>query len=228
MNVTVVIPTLNEAGAIGDLVKDLQRQPVAEIIVVDNASTDGTADAAARAGARVIREPLRGYGHACAAGVAAARGNDVFVFIDGDYSFLPSEMPALLAPLEQGRADLVLGSRTWGHIAPGSMPAQQRFGNWLGAQLLRLLYGAPVTDLGPYRAITRDLLSTLDMREMTYGWHIEMIAKAARRRARIVEAPISYHARRAGVSKVSGTVRGSLLAGYYILTIVFRYAWVNR
>ena len=228
MNVTVVIPTLNEAGSIGDLVKDLQRQPVADIIVVDNDSTDGTADAAARAGARVIREPLRGYGNACAAGVAAARGNDVFVFIDGDYSFLPSEMPALLAPLEQGRADLVLGSRTRGHIAPGSMPPQQRFGNWLGARLLRLLYGAPVTDLGPYRAITRELLSTLDMREMTYGWHIEMIAKAARRHARIVEVPISYHARRAGVSKVSGTLRGSLLAGYYILTIVFRYARVNR
>ncbi len=203
MNVTVVIPTLNEAGAIGDLVKDIQRQPVAEIIVVDNASTDGTAD-------------------------AAARGNDVFVFIDGDYSFLPSEMPALLAPLEQGRADLVLGSRTRGYIAPGSMPPQQRLGNWLGARLLRLLYGTPVTDLGPYRAITRDLLSTLDMREMTYGWHIEMIAKAARRRARIVEVPISYRARRAGESKVSGTVRGSLLAGYYILAIVFRYARMNR
>ncbi len=222
MKVAVVIPTLNEVDCIGDLVAAVKLQPVAEIIVVDNDSTDGTADAAQRAGARVIREPRRGYGNACAAGVAAARASDVIVFIDGDFSFLPSEMPALLAPLREDAADLVLGSRTRGYIAPGSMPPQQRFGNWLGARLLRAFYGAPVTDLGPYRAITRALLSTLDMREMTYGWHIEMIAKAARRHARIVEVPISYHARRAGESKVSGTLRGSLLAGYHILSVVLR------
>ncbi len=224
MKVAVIIPALNEAGSIGDLVKEVQAQPVEEIIVVDNCSVDGTAEVAARAGARVINEPRRGYGNACAAGVAAAGDNNAFVFLDGDYSFLPSEMPRLIEPLDAGRADLVLGSRTRGHIAPGSMPPQQRFGNWLGARLLRALYGAPVTDLGPYRAITRELLSALNMREKTYGWPIEMIAKAARRHGRIVEVPISYHARRAGQSKVSGTVRGSLLAGYHILTVVFRYA----
>lgn len=224
MKVAVIIPTLNEVNCIGDLIAAVKLQPVAEIIVVDNDSTDGTADAAQRAGARVIREPRRGYGNACAAGIAAAaRESDVIVFIDGDFSFLPSEMPLLLAPLREGRADLVLGSRTRGYIAPGSMPPQQRFGNWLSARLLRLLYGAPVTDLGPYRAITRDCLSALDMRERTYGWPIEMIAKAARRHARIVEVPISYQSRRAGQSKVSGTLRGSLLAGYYILKVVFRY-----
>lgn len=222
MKVAVVIPTLNEVDCIGDLVTAIQLQPVAEIIVVDNDSTDGTADAAQRAGARVIREPQRGYGHACAAGIAAVRESDVIVFIDGDFSFLPSEMPALLAPLQRGEADLVLGSRTRGFIAPGSMPPQQRFGNWLGARLLRAFYGAPVTDLGPYRAVMRELMPKLNMREMTYGWHIEMIAQAARHHARIVEVPISYHARRGGESKVSGTLRGSLLAGYHIMSVVLR------
>jgi glycosyltransferase involved in cell wall biosynthesis len=224
VKVTVIVPALNEAGCIGDLIKEIWLQPVDEVIVVDNDSTDATADLAAGAGARVVRESRRGYGFACAAGVAAAPDSDVLVFIDGDFSFLPSEMPTLLAPLRDGSADLVLGSRTLGHIAPGSMPPQQVFGNWLGARLLRILYGARVTDLGPYRAIRCDLLSRLDMREKTYGWPSEMMAKAARRHARIVEVPISCEPRRAGQSKVSGTVRGSLLAGYHILTVVFRYA----
>lgn len=223
MRTTVIIPALNEAGCIGDLVKAALAQPVSAVVVVDNGSTDDTAGAARRAGARVVREPRRGYGYACAVGVAAAADAEALVFLDGDYSFAPDEMPALLAPLREGYADLVLGSRPLGHIQPGSMPLPQRFGNWLVARLMRSIYQLPVTDLGPYRAVRRQLLSSLDMREMTFGWPAEMIVKAARRGARIVEVPVSYHSRRAGRSKVSGTLRGALLAGCTILGITFRY-----
>jgi len=193
VNVTVIIPALNEAGNIANLVKDTLAQSVEEVIVVDNCSTDGTGEEAQRAGARVIVEPRRGYGYACAAGVAAARDADTLVFIDGDFSFLPGEMPALLAPIREGRADLVLGSRELGHIEPGSMPPQQRFGNALIAWLMRALYNLPLTDLGPYRAVRRDLVLRLEMSEMTYGWHTEMTVKAARQHARIVEVPVSFH-----------------------------------
>jgi glycosyltransferase involved in cell wall biosynthesis len=222
--VAVIIPALNEAGNIAGLVAELRAVVAAEIIVVDNGSTDDTAAVAVAAGARVVTEPRRGYGYACAAGVAAAGGAELVVFIDGDGSFLPAELPALLAPLRAGRADLVLGSRPLGHIAPGAMPPQQRFGNWLAAGLMRLLYRMKVTDLGPYRAIRRDLLERLAMREMTYGWPTEMMVKAARRGARIAEVPVSFHPRRSGKSKVSGTLRGTLLAARYILGVTLRYA----
>ena len=225
MNVTVIIPALNEAGCICDLVTAVLAQPIQEVIVVDNRSTDDTAGAARRAGARVVVETRRGYGFACAAGAAAAgRQAEALVFIDGDFSFAPDEMPRLLAPLQAGLADLVLGSRSLGGIAPGSMPPPQRFGNWLVARLMRWQYRLPVTDLGPYRAIRRDLLATLDMREMTFGWPTEMMVKAARRQARVVEAPVSYRARRAGKSKVSGTLHGTLMAGTIILGTMFRYS----
>jgi glycosyltransferase involved in cell wall biosynthesis len=225
MNVTVIIPALNEAGCIGELVTAALRQGVLEVLVVDNGSTDATAEAARRAGASVVAEARRGYGYACLAGVAAASAwAEALVFIDGDFSFAPGEMPALLAPLQSGVADLVLGSRTLGSIERGSMPPQQRFGNWLVARLMRRLYSLPLTDLGPYRAVRRDLLATLDMHEMTFGWPTEMIVKAARRRARIVEVPVSYRSRRAGQSKVSGTLKGTLLAGYAILGTTFRYS----
>ena len=227
MKITVVIPALNEVGCIGDLVQETLSQSVDEIIVVDNGSTDGTAGAAQQANAQVVCEPRRGYGYACAAGVVAATDADVIVFLDGDYSSLPSEMLLLLAPLIENRADLVLGSRTLGEIAPGAMPPHQRFGNWLAARLMRMLYGLRVTDLGPYRAIKTDLLRALDMREMTYGWPTEMMVKAARQHARILEVPVSYHPRRAGRSKVSGTLRGTVLAAYYILGVTLRYSKIS-
>ncbi len=226
--VAVIIPALNEAGNIAVLVAELAATVAAEIIVVDNGSTDATAAEAAAAGARVVSEPRRGYGYACAAGVAAVRDADLVAFIDGDGSFLPAELPAILAPLLDGRADLVLGSRPLGHIAAGAMPPQQRFGNRLAAGLMRLLYRMDVTDLGPYRAIRRELLESLAMQEMTYGWPTEMMVKAARRGARIVEAPVSFHPRRAGRSKVSGTLRGTLLAARYILGVTLRYAWTEE
>ena len=223
--IVVVIPALNEAGSIAQLVREALAQPVARVIVVDNGSTDDTATVAASAGATVVREPRRGYGYACAAGVAAADGAEAVVFLEGDHSSLPGEMPRVMAPILAGEADLVLGSRVLGHIAPGAMPLQQRFGNWLSAALIRLLYGVRVTDLGPYRAVRLGLLSRLEMGEMTYGWPTEMTVKAARCRARIVEAPVSWHPRRAGESKVGGTLRGTILAGLKIIGVTARYVF---
>ena len=221
MRTYVIIPALNEADNIADLVRETLAQPVDGVIVVDNGSTDDTAHVAGNAGAHVVTEARRGYGYACAAG-AAATDADVLVFLDGDHSSLPSEMGRLLEPLRSGQADLVLGSRVLGQIAVGAMPPHQRLGNMLMSGLMRLLYRVPVTDLGPFRAIAGELLRSLEMREMTFGWPTEMTVKAARRGARIVEVPVSHHSRRAGRSKVSGTVRGSILAAYHILTVVLR------
>jgi glycosyltransferase involved in cell wall biosynthesis len=207
-------------------VEDVRKIPV-NVIVVDNASTDTTSLEAAKAGAKVISEPRRGYGYACAAGVAAAMDADVIVFMDGDYSYTPGDLPLLLSPILENWADLVLGSRELGQIVRGAMPSQQRFGNWLASHLMNHLYGLSITDLGPYRAIRRGLLLELNMQEMTYGWPTEMIVKAARRKARIVEVPVSYRSRLTGRSKVSGTIRGTLLAGWYILGVIFRYAWAQ-
>ena len=222
----VIIPALNEAGNIAPLVQDVLQQGVDCVYVVDNGSTDDTAVKAQNAGAIVVFEPRRGYGYACAAGTAAARrdGADLLVFIDGDYSSLPQELPRLLRPLFNDEADLVLGSRTLGHIAPGAMLPHQRFGNWLSSRLMSRLYDVNVTDLGPYRAIRADLLAELAMQEMTFGWPTEMMVKVARGNGRIVEVPVSWQVRRSGRSKVSGTVRGSILAAYYILGVTLRYA----
>ena len=227
MDVDVIIPALNEAGNIAQLVREAAAQPVARVIVTDNGSTDGTGALAAEAGAHVVVEPRRGYGYACAAGVAAATA-DILLFLDGDFSSLPEEMPALFLPVQQGRADLVLGSRVLGQILPGAMPPHQRFGNWLTSALMRRLYGVSVTDLGPYRAIRRDLLLQLNMQEMTFGWPTEMMVKCARLGVPILEVPVSFAPRRAGQSKVSGTLRGSVLAAYYILGVTLRYAFTNK
>ena len=227
MDVDVIIPALNEAGNIAQLVREAAAQPVARVIVADNGSTDGTGPLATEAGAHVVTEPRRGYGYACAAGAAAATA-DILVFLDGDFSSLPIEMTRLLAPLQQGRADLVLGSRVLGEILPGAMPPHQRFGNWLTSALMRWLYRVPVTDLGPYRAIRRDLLQQLHMQEMTFGWPTEMMVKCARLGVPILEVPVSFAPRRAGQSKVSGTLRGSVLAAYYILGVTLRYAFSSQ
>ncbi|MFL5803453.1 MAG: glycosyltransferase family 2 protein [Roseiflexaceae bacterium] len=223
MNVSLIIPALNEAACIGPLLAELPPGLVHEVLVVDNGSTDDTAGAAQRAGAQVVGEPRRGYGYACAAGAAVATGA-LLVFMDGDGSFVPGELDRLITPLLNSSADLTLGTRMRGGMAPGAMPPHQRFGNRLVARLVYLLYGVRLTDLGPFRAVRRDLLTTLDMRERTYGWPIEMIVKAARRNARIVELPVSYRPRTAGHSKVGGTVRGTLLATYRILRTTLRYA----
>jgi glycosyltransferase involved in cell wall biosynthesis len=227
LQVTVIIPALNEAGNIRRLVEDVRATAPVTVLVVDNGSQDATAQEALAGGARLVREPRHGYGYACAAGIAAAEGADVLVFLDGDYSFLPADLPHLLAPILADQADLVLGSRELGHIAPGAMPAHQRLGNRLVAWLVKRLYGLQVSDLGPYRAVRRAWLGRLDMREMTYGWPAEMIVKAARRGARICEVPVSYHARQAGRSKVSGSLRGAILAGWFILGVTLRYAWAD-
>jgi glycosyltransferase involved in cell wall biosynthesis len=225
MKTNVIVPALNEAETIAAVVQATLEQPVATVIVVDNGSTDDTAILAQQAGAKVVGEARRGYGYACAAGVAAATDADILVFLDADFSSPPAEISQLIEPIEAGRAQMVLGSRMLGEIEPGAMLPHQHFGNWLTARLMRLLYGLQVTDLGPCRAIQADLLHSLNMQEMTFGWPTEMMVKAAKRKAQITEVPVSWHMRRAGQSKVSGTLKGSALATYYILGVTFRYAF---
>lgn len=224
MTVSLIIPALNEAACIGPLLAELPPGIVQQVIVVDNGSTDGTGLAALAAGAELVSEPRRGYGYACAAGVAAAMG-DILVFMDGDGSFVPAEAVRLVAPIARGQADIVLGTRLAGGMAPGAMPPHQLWGNKVVARLLRTLYAVHVTDLGPFRAIRHDLLVALAMQERTYGWPVEMMVKAARRKARLVEIPVSYRPRLAGHSKVGGTVRGSVLATTRILRVTLTYAF---
>lgn len=223
MRIGVVIPAHNEAGSLPRVLDALPPELVHELVVADNASSDATAEVARRAGARVVREGRLGYGYACAAGVAALGPVDVVALLDADFSDDPAELPLLLAPLRAGAADLVIGSRELGRREPGALAPHQRFGNWLTARVMGLLYGVHVTDLGPFRAIRRPLLERLAMAERTYGWSVEMMVKAARAGARIVEVPVSYRSRYAGRSKVSGTLRGSLKAGAVILGTSLRY-----
>ena len=222
MKISVVIPTFNEAPAIAEVIGAVPQNKIQEIIVVDNGSTDGTAEQAAAAGARVIHEPRKGYGSACWSGAKAARNSDIIVFLDGDRSDDPAQLEIIAAPVIQGQADLVIGSRIGGKLEKGSMPLHAKAGNRIIVFLLRLLYGVRITDIGSFRAIRSRVLLDLHMQQMTYGWPVEMVVKAARKGLRIQSVPIRYR-KRIGVSKVTGSLRGSVLAAYYMFFVPLKY-----
>jgi glycosyltransferase involved in cell wall biosynthesis len=227
VRVSVIIPTYNEAQAIDRVLADLPRDLVSEVIVVDSNSNDGTPEIAAQMGARVLKEPRRGYGRACLTGLANANTPDVVVFLDGDYSDRPSELPILLAPIVEGRADIVIGSRLGAGRNSQALPWHQSFGNHLAAGMIRLLYGVKISDLGPFRAARADVLRALALEEPTYGWAVEMILKGALAGFRIIEVPVSYHPR-IGKSKISGTMKGTLGAAWFILSRIMRYYFQRR
>jgi glycosyltransferase involved in cell wall biosynthesis len=222
LKISVVIPAYNEAPAIAEVIDAVPQNVVQEIIVVDNGSTDGTAEQAAEAGARVIQEPRKGYGSACYSGAQAAGNSDIIVFLDGDRSDDPTQLDLIAAPVIKGQADLVIGSRIGGKLEKGSMPLHAKWGNRVIVFLLRLLYGVGITDIGSFRAIRSEVLSDLHMEQMTYGWPVEMVVKAARKGLRIQSVPIRYR-KRIGISKVTGSLRGSVLAAYYMFFVPLKY-----
>jgi glycosyltransferase involved in cell wall biosynthesis len=222
VRVSVIIPTRNEALSIGRVLADLPANLITEVLVIDNESIDGTPEIAAGMGARVIREPRPGYGRACLTGLDHISKPDIVVFLDGDYSDRPAELPHLLAPIIDGRADITTGSRILGSRSPGALPWHAAFGNRLAAGLITRLFGQRITDLGPFRAVRADILSTLALEETTYGWAVEMILKGAVHGFRVVEVPVSYYPR-IGESKISGTVTGTLGAAWCILSRVVWY-----
>lgn len=224
MRVTLIIPALNEADCLPSLLAEVPVHLLHQLIVVDNGSTDYTAEVARKAGALVVREPRRGYGFACAAGSAVADG-EVLAFMDGDGSFVPGELSALLAPLARGEADLVLGSRLRNAQQRAALPPHQRLGNELFVGMLRYRYRVALTDLGPFRVIRREALHALDMQEFTYGWPLEMMVKTLRRQMRITELPITFRPRFAGKSKVGGSLRASLLTAYRFSRVMLRYSF---
>lgn len=232
-DIVVIIPVLNEEDSIGLVLADLPA--VGRVVVVDNGSTDSTAARALACGAHMVREDQRGYGAACLCGLAeverlrAAGEIDphIIVFLDGDYSDHPEELVDVIAPIRRGDAELVIGSRLKGKMQAGAMPPQSRYGNKLACGLMRLLFGARYTDLGPFRAIRRDSLQQLQMVDENFGWTVEMQIKAVKRKLRTVEVPVSYR-RRVGVSKISGTVSGTIRAGYKILYLIARYGLFDR
>ena len=225
VGVSLIIPALNEAEAIGPTLRELPWDLLAECVVVDNGSTDATAAVAQANGARVVCEPRRGYGCACAAGVhAAAASSQVLAFIDGDGSDISADLRTLTAPVIHGTADFVIGSRLRGQRERGSMQPSQVFAGWLAGKLMRWRFGVTYTDMGPMRVISRAAFERLDMSEMTYGWNIEMQIRAAQRGLRIVALPTGLRCRRGGVSKVSGSLTASARAAVRIFAAVFRLA----
>ena len=225
--VCLVIPALNESEVIGEVVRSVPRTVVNQIIVVDNGSTDATAQAAENAGAIVVSQPTQGYGRACRAGMNAAvrAGADIVVFIDGDGSDCPEFISDLIRPIQGNHFDFVIGSRMRGTREPGSLNTQQIFAARLAGWLLHVRYGVKFTDMSPFRAIRSELLHSLPMREETYGWNLEMQMLVAQKQARILEIPVNHRRRRGGVSKVSGTFKGTILATLRIAATFFRVAF---
>lgn len=224
--IIVLIPAFNEENAVGKVVAEIPKSLVSAIVVANNNSSDNTRRQALSAGAIVVDEPSQGYGNACLKGMEyvheMALKPDIVVFIDADYSDYPAEMPRLVAPIIEDGFDLVIGSRALGRRAKNSMQPQQIFGNWLATRLMKLLYSTHYSDLGPFRAIRWDALLALDMKDRTYGWTVEMQLKAAKQKLKITEIPVSYR-ERIGKSKISGTVKGTVMAGYKIITTIFKY-----
>ena len=223
--VAIVIPALNEEDALRQLLPEIPPNFAQWVIVADNGSTDATAAIARANGAIVAHEPQRGYGRNCLKGfqTACTLGADIVLFMDGDGSDDPADLAMMLAPVSEGRADLTIGSRVSKRAEPGAILPQARLGNWLVSRLLRLLYGARIVDIGSYRVIRCDALAALQMQEMTFGWPVEMLVKAAKAHYRIIELPIHYRRRSHGRSKVAGTVAGSVKAAYFMLRTTFRY-----
>jgi glycosyltransferase involved in cell wall biosynthesis len=221
--VSVLIPALNEEDAIGAVIDEIPRPPVGEILVVDNGSSDRTTHVARERGARVVREERRGYGSACLRGLAELGDTDIVVFLDGDHSDYPEELPALIAPILDGEADMVIGSRALGERQRGALTPQQVHGNRLACSLIRLLIGHSYSDLGPFRAIRCEALQSLKMTDTDYGWTVEMQIKAIRKGLRVTEIPVRYR-RRIGRSKISGTISGTIKAGYKIILTILKHA----
>lgn len=224
--IKVIIPAYNEENGVGQVIQEIPKDLVHEIIVVNNASTDETERVATLAGATVLKEPIPGYGRACLKGIEYIKQSnpspDIIVFLDADHSDYPEEMRELIKPIIEANADLVIGSRALGNKQKGSMTPQQIFGNWLATRLLKIFYHVKFTDLGPFRAIKFTSLLALDMQDKTYGWTVEMQLKAARKKMICAEVPVTYRVR-TGFSKISGTFKGTILAGYKIITTILRY-----
>lgn len=220
MKVSVIIPVLNEEKAIANVINDIPKSLVQEIIVVDNGCTDQTVEIALKHGAKIVTEPQRGYGSACLAGINAIQTTDIVVFLDGDYSDDPTEMPSLVQPIQDGLTEFVIGTRV--PSEKGALLPQAQFGNKLATFLMRIFFGVQYTDLGPFRAIRFEQLQALNMQDKNFGWTIEMQLKAAKMGMNVREVPVSYR-KRIGTSKISGTFMGSFKAGVKILTTLFRY-----